>query len=162
MTDQIPVSEEPRRRAKRVTARSGGEQKTVQADAASLDINNIVKRWEEQGAMPPVDPRVPNYGNFASGADFHRVMNTVAMATQDFSALPAEVRDFCKNDLGNFLDNLGDPDKLADMVSAGLLEEHIPEDEKPFRGGEAPQNRPEGASSTPENQGGEAAAKAAE
>jgi len=114
---------------RRVTQPEGGRMMTKQAEAAETDINAIIRRHRQMGAPFPTEGGT--YGDFSTGLDFHASLNRVREAELTFNLLPAEVREFCSNDPGRFLDLVGDPAKREELVKLGLVEAAIPNGMKP-------------------------------
>lgn len=122
MADEIPGMP-PR---KRVFADISGESLTKQSMAMDSDINTIVNRHIAHDM--PVFPRPDAmYGDFVNMGSFHECLERVRQAQEDFDRLPAAVRDACRNDVGVFLEKIGDAKSRQDLVDLGLLEAAIPE-----------------------------------
>jgi len=99
--------------------RSGGRVMTKQAEAQDSDINHIVSRYVAHGQLPQrTDP--PLYGDFSAGLDYHAMLERVRSAESDFYALPAAVRDRCRNDVGVFVDLVNTPEGLDELRELGL------------------------------------------
>lgn len=111
---------------KRVTVREGGRVMTKQAPKEEQDVNVIMGRWIGQGIPPRPGPRMAMYGDFTNAPDFHAAQNLVIEAREQFEDLPARVRKACKNDPGQFLEMVHDPERRAELVELGLLEEAVP------------------------------------
>lgn len=99
---------------------------TKQADALASDINHIVDRYVTHGVLPPPVGSPPRYGDYGSGLDYHTAMVAVRQAQAQFEALPAQVRDFCANDPGRFLDQVMDPEGHAELLELGLDPGFVP------------------------------------
>lgn len=110
--------------------------KTRQEFREDANINVIVKKWNEQGVLPVLKQRIPQFGDFSSGSDFHEAMNKVMDAQQAFGRMPAKVRSFCENDAGKFLDFVSDPNNAEKLNEFGILEaafyNWIPEEQEEF------------------------------
>lgn len=98
---------------------------TKQAMRDQVDVNNIVRRYTEVGAVPQMrqDAR---YGDFSHGEDYHSIMNRVTAAQSDFMELPAAVRQHFQNDVGQLLDAMADPDRDEELVELGLRSRETP------------------------------------
>jgi len=118
VSDEIP--------RKRVTVAEGGTLRTKQGPRSDQDVNTIMGRWIGQGIPPRMGPRQAMYGDFAAAPDFHTAQNLVIEAREQFMDLPARVRKACKNDPGEFLTMVSDPERRAELVELGLVEEHVP------------------------------------
>jgi len=130
----------------RVIHPEGGRLMTKQAPAAEQDINTIMGRWIAHGVPPRAGAGQPRYGDFSSGQDFQTSLNQIREAEQQFQELPANVRQYCRNDPGEFLDLVMDPERRDELVRLGLLEERVPESAPPKP---APPATDPGTGSTP-------------
>lgn len=104
---------------------SGGPVMTKQSMAAETDINNIVARHIAHDA-PFFDGGRAVYGDFTGAQDYHASLNRLIQAQDEFSRLPASVRDFCDNDPGKFLDLVMDEKRRPELVKLGLVPEAVP------------------------------------
>lgn len=120
------MSEERRR----VQHPGGGVSKTRQSDALQSDVNAIMSKYVQTGLVSQRAER-GTYGDFSSGLTFHEAMNAVREAESDFWQLPPQVRRKCKNDPGEFLDMVFDPDRRHELEELGLREEDAPEKAPP-------------------------------
>lgn len=111
--------------SKRVTHPTGGPVLVKQADTARTNINAIVKRFVATGELPQASQE-PRYGDFSDGLTFHDMMCRVRQAEQEFMALPSAVRAACANDVGEFLDQVVDDEKRAQLEELGLPEWAVP------------------------------------
>jgi len=118
MADEIP--------RKRVTVAEGGSHRVKQSQGNEQNVNTIMGRWIGQGIPPRMGPRQAMYGDFASAPDFHTAQNLVIEAREQFMDLPAKVRKACKNDPGEFLEMVQDPERREELVELGLVAEHVP------------------------------------
>lgn len=114
------------RERERVQHGGGGKVITKQAEKAETDINAIVGRYVAHGIPPIQEGREPRYGDFSDAGDYHTQLSRLREAEEQFYALPAAVRELCRNDPGVFVEKALDPDQVDDLVKAGL-----PEDRKP-------------------------------
>jgi len=122
---------------RRVTHAGGGRMMTKQAEAAETDINAIIRRHRQMGVPFPQGGDA-NYGDFSNALDFHSALNRVREAEQTFALLPPDVREFCQNDPGRFLDLVMDPDRRDELVALGLVEGAMPAAAKPAAAPPAP------------------------
>lgn len=104
----------------------GGKRRVKQADKGATDINVMVRKWIKNGTPPVVSGREPRYGDFSAGIDYHTGLTRLVEIQQDFEALPAPVRSFCRNDPGLFLDLVADPENAAKLRELGLTEDRTP------------------------------------
>lgn len=89
---------------------------TRQADAAECDINNIMKRYEKTGILPPYTS--PGFfADVSDMGDFHAVMDTVAKTRAIFEQFPAEFRASFGNDVAEFVNWATDPANAGELKS---------------------------------------------
>jgi len=99
--------------------------RTKQSFRKECDINTIMRRYQKTGVL--VDPstinagRIPQYGDFSSGADFLDVQNRIALARETFATLPSQIRARFDNDPADALDFMADPNNRAECVELGLM-----------------------------------------
>ncbi len=111
------------------------EIRTQQAMKDEVNINSIIKRWQD-GIPIPRSHRNPQYGDFSGTSDFHTELNRVNEAREEFMRLPSAVRKEAENDVGLFLEMVQTEEGLKTMVELGLDGELAPP------GVEAPKDRP--------------------
>lgn len=109
----------------RVVHPEGGPLMTKQAQALETDINQIVARHVAHGAPFFEDGRA-TYGDFFGVGDYHSALDRLKLAQDEFSRLPAAVRDHCKNDPGEFLAMVYDPARRVELEKLGLVEAAVP------------------------------------
>lgn len=95
--------------------------RTKREFADECDINNILRNWVKSG-QDPFMSRVglKQFLDLTSVGDFRSSMDKVANARVLFESLPADVREFFRNDPARFLAGLNDPRSIQVMVDAGL------------------------------------------
>lgn len=99
-----------------------GESMTKQSFKQECDINNIVKKYQKDGAVTHAVKYGGTYG-FASGQTFQDAMNLCVSAQQMFEDLPSDIRNKFSNDPGQFLDYVQDPANAEEMEELGLVVE---------------------------------------
>lgn len=125
---------------RRVTHRSGGKVMTKQSEFENANINSIMNRWMQSG-IAPVMTQTPKYGDFTGITDFHRAMNQVHGAEEEFMALPAAVRREADHDVGQFLEMVATQEGLEVLIGLGLPADRTPgapDPKPPIIGGEEP------------------------
>lgn len=115
-----------------------------QSLANESDINTIMSRWVAHGQLPRGNQQPPTYGDFSSGLDFLESLNAVHRAQDEFNKLPAHIREHCRNDPGEFLEMVYDPERRDELIELGLVEDAIPDGAKPVP--PAPPQEPDPAS----------------
>lgn len=103
---------------------------TVQSEAASCEINNIMAKYEKTGMIDHVKEN-GQYVDLPNGIEYHDAMNLTLAAQQSFAGLPAQVRKEFDNDPTQFLAFVENPENVARMGELGLLNEPqtAPEDD---------------------------------
>ena len=91
-----------------------GASLTVQDQAPSTNINNIMKRFTKTGLIDHVAAYEPRYGDFAQ-LDYHTHMERIKEAENAFQELPAQIRKEFDNNIENWLNHLANPDNIEDM-----------------------------------------------
>ena len=99
-----------------------GESKTKQSFKDECDINVIVRRYREQGQIPPFNLQRPVYADFSNVDDYLTALNRVRSAQAAFAALPSKVRDHVKNDPAELIRLVMDPSRREELVELGLVE----------------------------------------
>jgi phage internal scaffolding protein len=95
---------------------------TKQCFQDECDIDNILKRYAETGVLEHVREHKGNYGDFLNVQDYHVSVSQVVAAQEMFMSMPAQIRARFKNDPGEFLDFVNNPDNQNEMVKLGLAE----------------------------------------
>ncbi|AXH75546.1 MAG: internal scaffolding protein [Microviridae sp.] len=85
------------------------------------DINVIMAKYVRTGVIESVSGRVAKFGDFSNIGDFHSAMNRVSAAQEAFMDLPAKIRDYCRNDPGEFLDLISDSARRSELEALGLV-----------------------------------------
>lgn len=142
------MSEHQQTKRKRIRTRVGKITRTKQAQAAECDINAIMRRHLAGGGISHLNTREAFYGDFANIEDYQGSMQRIRAAQERFDALPARVRDHCRNDPAELVKMALDPDRVGEMIELGLLpkpkEEKKPEVKTPPS--KPPEERPKGES----------------
>lgn len=73
------------------------EQLTKQEFKEECDINVLLRRFAITGQMPK-NVRMPVYGDFDQINDFHSAVNAIALASEAFEQMPADIRSRFQND----------------------------------------------------------------
>lgn len=119
-----------------------GPSLTRQSDASECDVNNIMKRYEKTGMLPPY----ANPGFFADVSamgDFRQVVDTVAQTSAIFEQFPAAFRAEFDNDVATFVNWATDPANAGELKS--LLEQAPKAPVDPAAAAAAPGEAPAGA-----------------
>ena len=126
-----PVTGEVRtelRRRPRVYADLDYENTEVQQSFKDeVNINFIMKRYQEKGILPDMIKRDPTYGDFTQVPTFQESLEIVNKAREQFDGLPASVRKRFGNDPAQFLDFVNKPENASELVKMGLANERKPE-----------------------------------
>nr|QJB19129.1 MAG: internal scaffolding protein [Microvirus sp.] len=101
---------------------------TRQEFAAECDINTIMARYEQSGAISHVNRAEPMFLDTTLYPDLQASMDAFREAAAAFNSLPAVVRREFDNDPQRFVDFAVDPENLPRMREWGLAEpEKVPE-----------------------------------
>lgn len=93
---------------------------TKQCFSEECDIGSIMARFDKTGLIEHVNKFQGDYGDFTDAQTYQDSLNQVMAAEDMFMSLPANVRAKFENDPGQFLDFVGNPDNLSEMVDLGL------------------------------------------
>jgi phage internal scaffolding protein len=105
---------------------SKGVSKAKQQFKDESDINVIVRRYIASGYDPHhISKRQGIYGDFSGQLDLQTAAATIHHAEEEFSRLPAIVRDRFRNDPKAFFDCVNDPEQLKNHAEffqkAGIM-----------------------------------------
>ena len=93
---------------------------TRQEFADECDINTIMSRYEQAGAISHVNRAMPVYMDVTAVPDLRGALDAMREATLAFQSLPAVVRREFDNDPQKFVDFAQDPANLEKMRDWGL------------------------------------------
>ena len=86
-------------------------------------IDNILQKYAETGFL--TDPFIPKrpiqFGDFSDVKDFQTAQNAIALATEYFESLPANVRASFNNSPQEFLNALNDPEQRSKLEELGFV-----------------------------------------
>ena len=99
-------------------------------------IDNILQKYAETGFLTdPFTPKRPiQFGDFSEVKDFQTAQNAIALATEYFESLPANVRASFSNSPQEFLNALNDPEQRSKLEELGFV---VPEESQ------APESTPQ-------------------
>lgn len=97
--------------------------RTHQSFKNDCNINQIMKKYRNQGYAPQVQPG--QYG-IATGVELYDAQLLVAEAKTMFEELPSEIRNEFQNDPVKLLDFVNDEKNLEAMYEMGLAERPTP------------------------------------
>lgn len=86
-------------------------------------IDNILQKYAETGFLTdPFTPKRPiQFGDFSDVKDFQTAQNAIALATEYFESLPANVRASFANSPQEFLNALNDPEQRSKLEELGFV-----------------------------------------
>ena len=86
-------------------------------------IDNILQKYAETGFLTdPFTPKRPfQFGDFSGVKDFQTAQNAIALATEYFESLPANVRASFNNSPQEFLNALNDPEQRSKLEELGFV-----------------------------------------
>lgn len=129
-----------------------GEGRTDQSQAEACDINNLMKRFETTGELPPMAEKTASYGDFSGVTDYHDSLLQINQALDSFMDLPAKIRLEFDNDPAKLIAFMGDPENLDKGIEMGLYGPKAPNLEpspvKPPEATPEPSQEPETAPSS--------------
>lgn len=100
------------------------ESLTQQQFKDECDIDCILRRYDQTGVL--VDPlserRLAQFGDFSNLPSFAEYQNRLAEVSEYFMSLPPEVRSNFANDIGTFIEAIGNPDNESKLIELGILE----------------------------------------
>lgn len=94
--------------------------RTKQSFKDECDVNRIVAHAARTGVLPNRGGN-PLYGDFSEVPDYQAALSVVQSAEGKFNSLPAQLRARFKNDPGQFLEYIGNPDNHEEAARLGLM-----------------------------------------
>lgn len=104
---------------KRVQLHCLDETRTVQSEAESCEINNIMAKYERTGVLEHAREG-GRYEDLPAPMEYQEALNRVMEAEQSFDGLPAGVRKEFDNDPTKFLSFVENPENVDRMIELGL------------------------------------------
>lgn len=95
--------------------------RTKQSFKAESDINSIVAKYQRTGLVTNISGKKPFYGDVSSVPDYQDALALVAHAQDQFSKLPAKLRERLGNDPEGLVRYLSDESNWDDAVKLGLM-----------------------------------------
>lgn len=120
MSDNKPKFRKAYIRAERKPLVLEGESRTKQSFADQCEINNIINKFQQTGAITHANKHQLHYGE-TDGTTFHEAMNIVCEAQEAFSELPSSLRSRFGNDPAAYLDFVSNEENKPEMAKLGLL-----------------------------------------
>jgi len=120
---------------------------TKQSMSKECDINLIMDKYKKTGTVNFLNSQEAIYTDDMVDIDFHEAMTVIADANNMFAQMPAHLRKEFKNDPGNFLEAVHDPEQAQRMFDLGLSSKN------PSPATEAVTAAPAAPAETPENSG---------
>jgi len=111
---------------------------TKQSEMDACDIHNVLKQFSPAGLQQLIAENQARgqYADVPESVDYQEALNTVIAAETAFSSLPAKVRERFYNDPARFLQFMGNPDNVEEMIALGLADDkRAPEPATPPTGG---------------------------
>lgn len=97
--------------------------RTQQHMKDECDINKIIKRWSKTGVLDHVNSAPARY-EFCPRVDYQESLDLCLRAEEQFSRLPANIRDRFRNDIPSFLDFVQDPNNYDEGVKLGIFKKN--------------------------------------
>jgi len=95
--------------------------RTKQSMREECDINKIVAKARQGGAVTHLARGVPSYADFSDVGDYKTAVDRLRAADEFFAELPSKVREAFRNDAGEFLEGMDTPEGRAVLEAAGLI-----------------------------------------
>lgn len=109
------------------------ESLTQQQFKDECDIDCILRRYDQTGVL--VDPlserRLAQFGDFSNLPSFAEYQNRLAEVSEYFMSLPPDIRSNFANDVGTFIEAIGNPDNESKLIELGILEKVASEPSEP-------------------------------
>lgn len=106
--------------SKRVAFVPDGESMTEQAHRDEVNINTIVRKYHRTGFMPTYG-NMPTYGDFSETGTYQEALDQCRAAEQQFMTLPSPIRKRFRNDPGELIQFLSDPENAVEAQELGLV-----------------------------------------
>lgn len=101
-----------------------GESATKQSFKDECDINSIMAKYQRSGLLDHVSKYAPQYGEYTQ-RDLLEAYEVVERAQEMFDDLPSRAREAFKNDPGEFLRYMEDPqlkERAGELLEMGLID----------------------------------------
>lgn len=100
---------------------------TKQCFKDECDINTILKKHQKTGVIEHLNRYHGDYSDVCSVEDYQMSLNQVIEAGELFASLPSKVRARFANDPATFLQFVGDPSNMQELIEMGLATPKVPE-----------------------------------
>lgn len=104
------------------------ESRTIQDPRDECDINLLMAKYRKTGMITHLAKYPPRYEDVSDAVTYQEALNIVGAAEYEFMKLSAEIRARFGNDPGKFLEFVGDPDNVDEMIKLGLAVKREPVD----------------------------------
>lgn len=98
----------------------GGVSRTEQSHIDDTDINVIMKRALRGQSSDYIRENAESYGE-ATSLDLFEAKNLILEGEQTFAEFPSKIRNRFKNNIGEFLDFIQDPENMPEAIELGLV-----------------------------------------
>ena len=98
---------------------------TKQSLAEELDVNRIIKRYQDTGHLQKASEFEGLYGEFGS-LDLREAIEKVEKANELFMEVPSKIRAQFENDAGAWIDFVTNPDNIEQVRAWGMAPEPEP------------------------------------
>lgn len=106
------------------------ESLTRQEFVSQVNINNILKKYVQNGVDPFVISEDARYGDFTNIPSYQEALDLVNAAEEHFLSLPVQIRNRFDNDPALLLEFLGDVSNRDEAISLGLVQDMTIKPEK--------------------------------
>lgn len=117
------ITKDPSSGRIRVRSQNNEPSLTQQHFKAECDINNIIKRFAQTGEITHLNKRKGSFQDLSNiGESYQEMLDTVQKAQDAFMELDPIIRDRFRNDPGNLLAFISNPQNREEAIKLGLIE----------------------------------------
>ena len=98
-----------------------GESLTEQHHAESLDVHNVIKKYDRTGILSNVQKGKAMYGDFTKVNEYQDALDLVNNSKSLFNELPSDIREKFSNNAGEFFEWITNPANNSEAIELGLV-----------------------------------------
>jgi len=114
------TEQQQERLRKRVQTLNTEPSLTQQHFKDDCDINNIINKYEKTGQLP-LSNKVGRYADYSELTDYQGMLQTIQDAQDAFMELPALIRSKFRNNPGEMINFLQNPNNREEAIKLGLV-----------------------------------------
>ena len=111
----------------RISFETTGESRTQQQFGEDAKIQNIVKKYDQQGFFDTINRNPAQYGDFTHITDLHSAMDKINEAKDNFMTIPSNIREQFNNDPHEFYTFASDENNFDELIDMGLATKTVPD-----------------------------------